>query len=128
MDMNGKVIHQFNENSKAEDFRDFLISLKDAAGGFKKLLVLVDNAKIHHAKIVREFCEENDITLVFLPTYSPDLNPIEQVWRMIKRAIYKGTIKGIEDIIEKVGKEFSEKTYPDTWKRWIEKFGRCLNP
>ena len=49
--------------------------------------IVIDNAPIHHskkfeAKIVE--WEKQDLYIFFLPTYSPHLNPIEILWRMIK--------------------------------------------
>lgn len=43
----------------------------------KKIILVLDNSKSHHAdKTVRK-ARELEITLVFLPPYSPDLNPVE---------------------------------------------------
>jgi transposase len=36
---------------------------------------------------VREYCEQNKITLLFLPPYSPEYNPIERVWSFLKSKI-----------------------------------------
>jgi hypothetical protein len=46
-----------------------------------------DNAPIHRAGIVRAWKEQYDIQCIDWPAYSPDLNPIENVWGFIKRAI-----------------------------------------
>lgn len=54
----------------------------------KKLNIVLDNAKIHSAKIVLMMCDVLSINIVFLPPYSPFLSPIEQVWKDIKRDIY----------------------------------------
>lgn len=41
------------------------------------IVIILDNFRSHHANRTREFAEANRIQLVFLPPYSPDLNPIE---------------------------------------------------
>jgi transposase len=54
----------------------------------RKIRLILDNVKYHHAKIVTKWLEENKkrIELHFLPAYSPDLNAQEGVWRLTRRA------------------------------------------
>lgn len=47
-------------------------------------IVVMDNLSIHKSTYVRELIENCDCQLWFLPTYSPDLNPIEQAWSKLK--------------------------------------------
>lgn len=50
-------------------------------------VVVLDNASIHTAKLIqdrRQVWEERGLTLFYLPTYSPHLNIIETLWRMLK--------------------------------------------
>jgi transposase len=52
-----------------------------------------DNARTHTARVVqqwlRPWAEENGIELLDFPPYSPDLNPIENLWKLLKEAIQK---------------------------------------
>lgn len=53
----------------------------------KPYVIVLDNGPIHHAKIVKnEFdkWEKNQMSIFFLPTYSPHLNPIEILWKSCK--------------------------------------------
>ncbi len=53
----------------------------------KRTIVVMDNAPIHRSKEFESKIEkwkENDLDIFFLPKYSPHLNPIEILWRMIK--------------------------------------------
>ena len=51
---------------------------------FRKIVLVIDNASWHHALSIREYVESRDIKLIFLPPYSPELNPIEQSWKKLK--------------------------------------------
>lgn len=50
-------------------------------------VVIMDNASFHKSPKTRELIESVDCTLIFLPPYSPDLNPIEKFWANMKRWI-----------------------------------------
>jgi len=52
-----------------------------------KIVLVLDRASPHRAKIIREYVNENNdkIELFYLPAYSPDLNPIEMVWKDLRR-------------------------------------------
>lgn len=48
-----------------------------------------DNAPVHTARIVRSLLEELGVEVMLWPPYSPDLNPIENLWALMKQEIYK---------------------------------------
>ncbi|GFT99535.1 transposable element Tcb2 transposase [Trichonephila clavipes] len=52
-----------------------------------EFLFMNDNARPHHASIVDECLQSEDITRMYCPAYSPDLNPIQHVWDMLGRQI-----------------------------------------
>ncbi|WP_240673873.1 IS630 family transposase [Geobacillus sp. PK12] len=86
--LNGETILHRVAAANATTFLDFLRILKSHYPD--KLMVLVlDNARIHHAKMVKEFLrqEEESFHLIFLPPYSPQLNPIERLWKWIKETV-----------------------------------------
>jgi transposase len=58
----------------------------------KGQIIIMDNASIHKAKEIRELIEKAGCHLVFLPPYSPDLNPIEHSWSHMKQKIRSSTI------------------------------------
>jgi len=61
----------------ADRFITFLIQL--TKGKQRKIFLIVDNLRVHHSKIVKEWIEENKIKieLFYLPSYSPERNPDE---------------------------------------------------
>lgn len=52
-------------------------------------VIIMDNAKFHQSSKTRSLIEQHGHTLLFLPAYSPDLNPIEQCWAALKANIKK---------------------------------------
>ena len=58
-------------------------------GKKKKILLVLDNARYHHAKILQSWLNEVSdlLELFFLPPYSPDLNPIEMLWKKTRRIV-----------------------------------------
>ena len=96
MGRNGQLITLENETFDAETFRQFLSKLlleavvgRKATGEKKKILLILDNAKYHHAKILQTWLEDvsDVLELFFLPPYSPDLNPIEMLWKKTRRNV-----------------------------------------
>ena len=51
------------------------------------MIVILDNGKYHHARALRPFLEKHrsKLSLEFLPPYSPELNPIERIWKLIRK-------------------------------------------
>ena len=57
--------------------------------GDVRIVFQQDNARIHTAKVVKEFLYERGIEVLKWPAYSPDLNPIENIWSYMKRDVAK---------------------------------------
>jgi transposase len=51
--------------------------------------IVLDNASFHRCKLVRKVVEAAGCELIYLPKYSPDLNPIEHQWHRIKQRVRK---------------------------------------
>ena len=90
MSLNGKDAVMASQQAKAIDMVSFLEVVRRANGRRKKrrpILIVVDNAWIHKARITRATAGDLSIFLVFLPPYSPDLQPIEFGWKDLKREL-----------------------------------------
>jgi hypothetical protein len=61
-------------------------------------VVIIDNAAFHKFQETKKFIETAPCRVLFFPLYSPDLNPIEQVWGNIKKNVQRmlGKMKGME--------------------------------
>ena len=66
-------------------------------------IVIMDNLGSHKGKTVRELIRSAGAKLFFLPKYSPDLNPIEQVFAKLKHLLRKATARTIEAICAAIG-------------------------
>ena len=69
-------------------FWDFLRQLESVSTETgRQVKVITDNAKYHHAKLHVQWRQQNQgrFDLDFLPPYSPELNPIERVWKRTRR-------------------------------------------
>ena len=52
-------------------------------------MLIMDNASIHHSSRVKRMCEAAGVLLIYLPPYSPDLNPIEEFFAELKSFMRK---------------------------------------
>jgi transposase len=80
----------------------------------RTLMFQQDNATCHVCKISKTFFNNNNIQLMFWPANSPDLNPIENVWNLIKnklKYVYFNTksdmINGIQTVIKELDKNIT---------------------
>jgi transposase len=65
-------------------------------------VVLLDNAKAHKVEGVRERIEGAGARVLYLPPYSPDLNPIEMAWSKVKQFLRKAQARTVEALYEAI--------------------------
>ena len=70
--------------------------------------LVLDNAKIHSSDLSLAVFEILNINPIFLPARSPDLNPIEDLWRIIKDRIYKTYYNTLDELITIFKEGFNE--------------------
>ena len=66
-------------------------------------IVVTDNLGSHRGKVVRQFIRSAGAKLFFLPKYSPDLNPIEQVFAKLKHFLRKTAARTVEAVCLAIG-------------------------
>jgi len=96
-----------------------LYQLEAHAAG-RMLILILDNASIHKTAVIRKFMEKHPkVKLLHLAPYSPEYNPIEQVWRWIKPLVHAAkTINGgIQELLARFRKIM-----------WAKNNGRLATP
>lgn len=83
------------------------------------IYLILDNYSVHKSEFIKKVAKILNIQLIYLPPYSPHLNPIEQLWRKMKNIIKQYLIKS-DDYLEKlVIKTFKESlinhNFTDDW-------------
>jgi transposase len=66
-------------------------------------IVVLDNLNVHKSAQVRQRIEAAGCQLVFLPSYSPDFNPIEQAFAKVKQALRRREARSWEAVVAAIG-------------------------
>ena len=78
-------------------------------------VVVMDNLGVHKGERVRELIEGRGCKLLYLPPYSPDLNPIEEAFSKIKGFLRQIGARTREALVEAIGKALNTVTTKDAW-------------
>ena len=83
----GRFVWQVCPVFNAETFMSFLRRLLRHRRSGKRIVAVLDNAKYHHAILLKPLLQKyrRHLMLLFLPPYSPQLAPIERVWKLTRR-------------------------------------------
>ena len=78
-------------------------------------IIVMDNMRSHHVKKVSETINNSGkhLTLLYLPPYSPDFNPIEMMWSKIKAILRKIKIRDVSMLLDTINTAFSKITLLD---------------
>ena len=102
----------------AETFWAFMRKLRQiSCHSGRKVLLISDNARYHHAKLHAEWRQERKekFAMLFLPPYSPDLNPIERVWKLTRRmATHNRYFENLNQVADSVEAVFSSWVKPNS--------------
>jgi transposase len=77
-------------------------------------IVLMDNLGAHRPKRVRGLIEQRGCELLYVPSYSPDYNPLEEAFSKIKDLLRKAAARTKEALVEAIGVALSAVTVPKT--------------
>ncbi|MCG8430939.1 MAG: IS630 family transposase [Candidatus Omnitrophica bacterium] len=91
--------HQYYDRGNTGNMIAFVQSLYEKYG---KVLLIMDNASYHKSKELMEHIKGygGDVEIIYQPPYSPDLNPVEMVWKELKKYIANGRYKKVDDLTD----------------------------
>ena len=112
----GKDYITFMENSKKETIMDLLKDIREQ-NPTKIIFLLIDNFSSHKADVVKNLAKELNIELCYLPSYSPQLQPIEKIWYKNKRDNMQYKIDKIKNF-----KKMNKEEKKDKLKEIVEKY------
>ncbi len=110
----GYLVTSREKKFDAMTFLSFLKNLVRHRRQDRKMVVVLDNARWHHAKYIKPWLRKhrNILKLVFLPPYSPELNTVERVWKLTRTlCTHNRYFAAIEELIDAVSNQF------EAWKR-----------
>ena len=84
-----EVVHHECETINAITTIVWLSLIENRYPDKKVIHLFVDNARYYRSKQVQKYLENSRIKMHFLPPYSPNLNPIERLWRFLKKEVIK---------------------------------------
>lgn len=90
-----------SEELNAQAFQAFLETTVFPAYSGRKIIMILDNSKIHHAKVLADFKEKykDTLTFLFLPPYAPTINRIEGLWKWLKETVICNRfLHGVDEI------------------------------
>lgn len=83
----------------------------------RKTVVIADNARYHHASLHEEWRRQvaDHFSLYFLPPYSPELNPIERVWKLIRRrCLHNRYFRELSEVVLALGPRLRDWSRPNS--------------
>jgi transposase len=98
--LTGKLVRTIRQRGRGEDIAAGVQALGDAR--VRRRLLIWDNAPPHQARIARGAAEALGIEIVKLPFRSPELNPLEDLWRSLKAVVAANRVyESVEELAER---------------------------
>jgi transposase len=113
----GRLVTKISKPFNAVTFQDYLELLLNFKKDGHCMHIILDNSRYHHAILLNPWLEKHseEIFLEFLPPYSPDLNPIERVWKLTRKLrTHNRYFPTIEDILDSVNDQFEIWQQPNS--------------
>jgi transposase len=116
--LTGTLVTMFAPQFDAVTFEAFLrLLLRHRRRSRSQTVIVLDNARYHHASLLAPYLEARRpvLRLDFLPPYSPDLNPIERVWKLLRKlATHNCYFATLEELTLAVTREMKQFEKPNS--------------
>jgi transposase len=112
----GRLVAQQWEPFNGETFEIFLTHLLRYRLPKKKMIVVLDNSRYHHSRSLKAWLWDHRkfLRLDFLPPYSPQLNPIERVWKLTRKmCVHNRYFSTLNDLIASIENQFISWAKPN---------------
>lgn len=111
----GQITVTFHDKGNYKSFKKHLKKLLSVYRERSKIIIVVDNVRFHHAKLLREWLTQNEkIEIMYLPPYSPELNPVERAWwYMRKKITHNRYVRSLKERIGLFWRMFSHFQKPN---------------
>lgn len=118
------ILNAEHTAQSSENFIEAMVNAVELGVVRRGSVVVLDNAPTHMSVesliFVYRLLETVGARLVLLPTYSPELNPCELLFAMVKNRLYRGRRTG--SLLQEVGKAFHQIT----WDNVFEMYHKCI--
>lgn len=92
------------DNVNGETLQRLIDEIRARHPEAERIILILDNARYNRARSVREHVEGSNVELEFLPSYSPNLNLIERLWRFLKGKVMTTYHETFEQFVDEIGK------------------------
>jgi transposase len=83
-----QITVSFHDKGNYKSFKKHLKKILWIYRNHSKIIIAVDNVRYHHAKLLKKWLSANPkLEIIYLPAYSPELNPIERAWWYMRKKI-----------------------------------------
>ena len=106
-----RFFSRFEEYVTAEHAKHFILALCEEFQ--EDLIVVLDGAPYFRASVVTDLAARDDLALVRLPAYSPELNPVEECWRQLKDALGNRFFGSHDDLNTALDTALDQVSIPD---------------
>jgi transposase len=97
-----EVVTRNDETLNAESTIAFFQEIERSFPLASVIYLILDNARYYRARAVTEFLHDSRIRLMFLPSYSPNLNIIERLWRFFKKNVLYNSKRRIAGVLPRI--------------------------
>lgn len=111
----GQITVNFHSKGNYQTFKKHLKKVLYTYREHSKIIMVVDNVRFHHAKLLKKWLSKKpNLEIVYLPPYSPELNPVERAWwYMRKKITHNRYLNSLEERKASFWKMFSHFQKPN---------------